>query len=161
MEDMSSHPQRWTIGRGYHCSQYWIVNIQALPNSCCSLSSVVAVVEDEVDVAERTLAVMETDEETRLREEDQRHFTFDFEQLVRRTILLLYMWRVRTNIGLGLTDFGEAVAVLCSRTRYCSSFARVRLLCLAPKLWIPYLRNVGTSYIPQKWSHKLGRHNGM
>jgi hypothetical protein len=36
-------------------------------------------VEDKVDVAERTLATMEADEEARLREEDQRDATFDFE----------------------------------------------------------------------------------
>jgi hypothetical protein len=101
MKDMSCHLQRWTIGRGHHCSQYRIVNIHAPPNSCCSLSSVVAVVEDEVDVAERTLAFMEADEEARLREEDQRHPTFDFEQLVRRTIPLCVerqnKHRVRVN----------------------------------------------------------------
>jgi hypothetical protein len=113
MKDMSCHLQRWTIGRGHHCSQYRIVNIHAPPNSCCSLSSVVAVVEDEVDVAERTLAFMEADEEARLREEDQRHPTFDFEQLVRRTIPLLYVWSARTNIGLGLTDFGEVQHRIC------------------------------------------------
>jgi hypothetical protein len=79
IEDMSSHPQRRTIRRVHHCSQYWIINIQAPPNSCCSLSSVVAVVEDEVDMAERTLTVMETDEETRSCEENRRHPTFDFE----------------------------------------------------------------------------------
>jgi len=78
-EDMSCHLQRWTIGRGHYCSQYWLVDIQAPPNSCCLPSSEIAVVEDEVDVAERTLAVMEADEEARLREEDQRDATFDFE----------------------------------------------------------------------------------
>jgi hypothetical protein len=78
-EDMSCHLQRWTIGRGHYCSQYWLIDIQAPPNSCCLPSSEIAVVEDEVDVAERTLAVMEADEEARLREEDQRDATFDFE----------------------------------------------------------------------------------
>lgn len=98
MKDMSCHLQRWIIGRGHHCNQYWIFNIQAPPNSCCSLSSVVAVVEDEVDVVERTLAVMEADEEARLREEDQRHPTFDCEQLVRRAIPLLYVCQNKHRI---------------------------------------------------------------
>jgi hypothetical protein len=35
--------------------------------------------EDHVDVADRTLAVMEADEEARLRVDDQRDATFDFE----------------------------------------------------------------------------------
>ena len=34
--------------------------------------------EDHIDVADRTLAVMEADEEARLRVDDQRDATFDF-----------------------------------------------------------------------------------
>jgi len=78
-EDMSCHLQRWTIERGHYHSQYWLVDKQAPPYPCCLLSSEIAVVEDEVDVADRTLAVMEADEEARLLEEGQRDATFDFE----------------------------------------------------------------------------------
>lgn len=78
-KDMSCYLQRWTIGRGHYCSRYWLIDIQALPKSCCSPSSKITVVEDHVDVADRTLAVMEADEEARLRADDQRDATFDFE----------------------------------------------------------------------------------
>ena len=78
-KDMSCYLQRWTIGRGHYCSQYWVIDIQALPKSCCLLSSEIAVVEHHIDMADRTLAVMEADDEARLRADDQRDATFDFE----------------------------------------------------------------------------------
>jgi hypothetical protein len=47
-----------------------VIDIQALPKSCCLPSSEIAVVEHHVDMADRTLAVIEADEEARLRIDD-------------------------------------------------------------------------------------------
>jgi hypothetical protein len=56
-----------------------VVDIQALPKLCCLPSSEIVVIEDHINMADRTLAVIEADEEARLRADDQRDATFDFE----------------------------------------------------------------------------------
>jgi hypothetical protein len=47
-----------------------VVDIQALPKLCCLPSSEIVVIEDHINMADRTLAVIEADEEARLRADD-------------------------------------------------------------------------------------------